>query len=55
MIRYVRKSVSFVKDLIQAVRADDIIPYAHQLTLSLILAFFPFVMFLFYSARLFQY
>lgn len=42
-----RRLYSFWGDLSKAVQEDDIIPYAHQLTLSLILAFFPFVMFLF--------
>ena len=37
----------FVRDVIKASQDDDLIPYAHQLTLSMILAFFPFVMFLF--------
>jgi membrane protein len=42
-----RQAAAFLKDYLIAVKEDDIIPYAHQLTLSLILAFFPFVMFLF--------
>lgn len=46
MIRLIRKTVSFITELLDAIRSDDIIPYAHQLTMSLILAFFPFVMFL---------
>lgn len=41
------RGFGFIKDLLEAIRKDDIAPYAHQLTLSLILAFFPFVMFLF--------
>lgn len=42
-----KRAVLFIKDLVQALADDDVIAYAHQLTLSLIMAFFPFVMFLF--------
>jgi membrane protein len=42
-----KKVIAFVRDLLKAVAEDDVIAYAHQLTLSLIMAFFPFVMFLF--------
>ena len=42
-----RQAGAFFREYLAAVKEDDIIPYAHQLTLSLILAFFPFVMFRF--------
>lgn len=50
MMIFVKKTISraagFVRDYLAAVRKDDLIPYAHQLTLSLILSVFPFGMFL---------
>lgn len=44
----VKKSgiIGFVKDLMAKVQRDDAIPYAYQLTYSLLLAIFPFLIFL---------
>jgi len=50
-MNFMKKTISltagFIRDYLAAVRKDDLIPYAHQLTLSLILSVFPFAMFLF--------
>lgn len=40
------KFVQFIKDLLKKLQRDDAIPYAYQLSYSLMLAIFPFLIFL---------
>lgn len=41
-----KKFVQFIKDLLKKLQRDDAIPYAYQLSYSLMLAIFPFLIFL---------
>ena len=40
------KLVQFIKDLLSKLKQDDAIPYAYQLSYRLMLAIFPFLIFL---------
>lgn len=42
-----RGLVNFAKDLLEKINRDEAMPYAYQLTYSLLLAIFPFIIFLF--------